>query len=51
MLGPVVDETVDEEFLYECFTVKGGFAKYQWLKDKPDFLHNFYSLCALSMSQ
>jgi len=45
------DQEIDRSFLYECYTTKGGFAKYPYLKNAPDFMHTLYSICALSLSQ
>ena len=47
----LVDEEVDCAFVKECFTPYGGFAKFNFLKDKPDVLHTFYSLAAMSLGQ
>jgi prenyltransferase beta subunit len=36
-------------FLLECFTKKGGFAKFPIAKDQPDILHTLYATAALSL--
>jgi prenyltransferase beta subunit len=52
MLGclDLVDKEADQLFLNECFTKFGGFSKYNFSK-RPDILHTFYSVCALSLSE
>jgi geranylgeranyl transferase type-1 subunit beta len=51
MLGhlDLIDNTEDARFLEECFTPFGGFSKYNFIK-KPDILHTFYSVAALSLA-
>lgn len=50
---PPLDCDVDQEmelyFLLECFTKKGGFAKFPIAKDQPDILHTLYAIAALSL--
>ena len=46
-----MDEEVDCAFVKECFTPYGGFAKFNFMKDKPDILHTFYSVGAIALGQ
>ena len=46
-----VDEETDCAFVKECFTPLGGFAKYNFLKDKPDILHTYYGVSAMALGQ
>ena len=46
-----MDEEADCAFVKECFTKLGGFAKYNFMKDKPDVLHTFYSVAAMGLGQ
>ena len=46
-----LEEDMDCEFVKECFTTLGGFAKYNFMKDKPDILHTFYGVSAMSLGQ
>ena len=46
-----MDEEVDCAFVKECFTPYGGFAKFNFIKDKPDVLHTFYSVAAMGLGQ
>ena len=37
------------EYLDSCKSL-GGYMKFEWLKDRPDIHHTFYSLASLSLS-
>jgi prenyltransferase beta subunit len=46
----LINTPADSLFIEECFTDKGGFSKYNFVKS-PDILHTMYSICALSLSE